>query len=500
MTLTKLLEGIIVVKLYHALYGKMAVTQDLHIAGIQYDSRKIQQGEMFVAMRGQHVDGHNFISQAIARGARVVVVENDNAAPDSFFLHAGVAKLVVPDSRKALALLSGNFYDHPSKRLRLVGITGTNGKTTTTHLIHSVLQQNGEKAGLIGTIEYKTGNEAIPATHTTPESLDLNRLLDTMVRNGCSSAVMEVSSHALVLDRVYGVDFAVAGFTNLTQDHLDFHGTMNSYFEAKRILFDGLSSSSWAVTNADDPHGHVIVDRSRASVLKFGFGPGADVQATKTSFGIDGTQITITYKDDEAVLKSPLMGRFNTENILAAFSTGIALGLPAHQIIRGIENVKAVRGRFEQVHSLRGWTAVIDYAHTPDALENCLKTIRAILPQGARIITVFGCGGDRDRGKRPLMGKIVSALSDAGIITSDNPRTEDPASIIDEIRKGMSGTAAVSIEPDRRKAIRLGLTRASAGDVVLIAGKGHEDYQIVGATKTAFDDRAEVEQFIRETA
>ncbi len=499
MTLTKLLDGITVVKLYHALYGKRAVTQDLHIAGIQYDSRKIQPGEMFVAIRGHNTDGHRFISEAMARGASVVVVENDNAAPDPMFLHTGVAKLVVPDSRKALALLSGNFYDHPSKRMRLVGVTGTNGKTTTTHLVHSVLQENGDKAGFIGTIGYKTGNEVLPATHTTPESLDLNRLLDSMVRNGCTSAVMEVSSHSLALDRVYGLNFTVAGFTNITQDHLDFHGTMDSYFEAKRMLFDDLPSSSWAVTNTDDPRGSAIVDRTRASVLKYGFGPGTDLRATKASFGIEGTRIAISHKNNETTVNSSLIGRFNAENILAAYATGVALGLPVQQIVRGIELVKTVRGRFEQVHSSRGWTAVIDYAHTPDALENCLETIRTLLSGNGKIITVFGCGGDRDKGKRPLMGKVASGLSDANIITSDNPRTEDPNVIIEEIRKGMSTGIDVEVEPDRGKAIRRGLSRASKGDVVLIAGKGHEDYQVMGTTKTAFDDRAEVERFIRET-
>jgi len=499
MTLSKVLEGVAVTKLFQTMYGKMVVTHEVEIRGIQYDSRKVARDEVFVAIRGTATDGHKFINAAIGKGARAVVVEDDSAIPDSLFMHAGVVKIVVHDSRKALAQISANFYGHPSRRLTLVGVTGTNGKTTTTYLIKSILEARGDKVGLIGTIEYKIGDETIPATHTTPESLELNQLLASMVDNGCSAVVMEVSSHSLQMRRVHGLDFSTAAFTNLTQDHLDFHGTMEEYFKAKQILFNELNSSATAVTNADDRFGMKMIEKTQAGRLSYGLSSVADIRAEDVRMNAHGTTLMVAYKGGRQQIQSSLTGRFNVANISAAYAAGVALGIPTESIRVGIAKIRSVRGRFEQIVSPRGWTAVVDYAHTPDALENCLRTIHDILPErrGNCILTVFGCGGNRDKGKRPTMGAIASSLSDVTIITSDNPRKEDPQTIIDEINIGVVKGKTVMMEVDRRKAIVMALELAQEGDVVLIAGKGHEDYQVIGEAKHHFDDREEVEQYIR---
>jgi UDP-N-acetylmuramoyl-L-alanyl-D-glutamate--2,6-diaminopimelate ligase len=499
MMLAQLLDGVLVTKLFQSKYGRFAVTHDVEVRHIQYDSRKVGQGDCFVAVRGTGVDGHRFIDIAINNGATVVVMDNDAALPDSVFLHAGVIKAVVPDSRKALAVMSANFYGRPSSRLTMIGVTGTNGKTTTAHLIRSILETAGERAGLIGTIEHMIGGTVIPATHTTPESLELNELLARMVESGCTSVSMEVSSHALHQSRVYGLPYKAAVFTNLTQDHLDYHGSMESYFRAKRLLFDELAEESWAVVNADDGWGSKMLEACRARRIAYGVNVAADVRAEKVSLSIDGTSLNVQYHGRTTAISSPLVGRFNVYNILAAFSTGLALDLPLLAITSGITGVKSVRGRFERIASPEGWTAIIDYAHTPDALEKCLETIHDILPKTnrGRIVTVFGAGGDRDRAKRPLMGSVVGRLSDLTIVTSDNPRTEGPQRIIDDIVKGIPAGAEVIQEVGRRKAIEMALDRARAGDVVLIAGKGHEDYQVIGKEKIHFSDREIVEEFIR---
>ena len=498
MVLKDLLEGVRVIKLYSGMYGKMVLTQDVSVQNIRYDSRKIGPGDMFVALRGTASDGHRFIQTAMRAGAVAVVVDDDGALPDTVFMHEGVLKIVVPDARAALARLSANFFGRPADTLRLVGVTGTNGKTTTTHLVRSIMEAHGEKAGLVGTIEYRVGGQVLPATHTTPESLELNGLLAEMIRQGCTAAVMEVSSHALAMHRVDGMKFRAGVFTNLTQDHLDYHGTMEEYLRAKKKLFEQLDSDAVAVVNADDAYGSRMVEGSAARVITYGTGNGADVRATAIALSVGGSRCTIVHGGDAREIRSSLTGRFNIANILAAYATGIGLGIPVETIRTGIAGVQVVRGRFEQIAAPSGWTAVIDYAHTPDALENCLQTIREIMPGGRRIITVFGCGGNRDRGKRPVMGRIATTLSDVTVITSDNPRKEDPLAIIGEILSGAGGAGSVQTEADRRKAIRLALAEARPGDVVLIAGKGHETYQVVGDTKHHFDDREEVEEFIRE--
>jgi UDP-N-acetylmuramoyl-L-alanyl-D-glutamate--2,6-diaminopimelate ligase len=426
------------------------------------------------------------------------VVENDSAAPDPLFIHAGVAKIVVADPRKALAQMAGNFYRHPSRHLRLIGVTGTNGKTTTSLLIKSILEAWGNRVGLIGTIQYAFGTESIPATHTTPESLELNQLLAKMVQHGCTSVVMEVSSHSLAMSRVFGLDFSMAVFTNLTQDHLDFHVSMEEYFRAKKLLFDGLPQQAHAIVNVDDTYGRRIAEAVNAKTITFGTGRGSAVSPRNISVSLAGTEFLVEYAGTSHPVRSSLIGRFNVSNILAAYAAGVGLGIGTQTIAKGIADLKSVRGRFQQIPSPQGWVAVVDYAHTPDALENCLQTIRDMVPMhgAARVITVFGCGGNRDRGKRPMMGRIASQLSDITVITSDNPRNEDPRAIIDEIRSGVAPGKKVIIEVDRRKAIRCGLKEAAHGDVVLIAGKGHEDYQVIGTEKHHFDDQEEVRSFI----
>lgn len=499
MTLSRVLDGVPVTKMFQTLYGKMVVTHEVEVRGIQYDSRKIGRDEMFVAIKGGTTDGHKFIDRAVAGGAKIVVVEDDSAMADSYFMHAGVVKIVVGNSRKALAQMSANLFDHPSQKLRLVGVTGTNGKTSTAYLIKSILEARGEKVGLIGTIEYKIGQEIIPSTHTTPESLELNQLLATMVLQGCSSAVVEVSSHSLALHRVYGLNFAAAVFTNLTQDHLDFHLTMKEYFRAKKTLFDSLSADATGITNSDDPYGKKAIADTSAAALTYGIESG-DVRASNINLTLQGTSFTVNYENSSSKVKSTLIGRFNVENILAAFATGVSLGVEREKIVDGIANLRAVPGRFQQFISPEGWIAVVDYAHTHDALENCLRTIREIVPsdQRGRIITVFGAGGNRDKGKRPLMGRVATEYSDSTIITSDNPRHEDPLQIIKEIKKGVLPDKQVIVEPDRRKAIVMALQMARSGDIVFFAGKGHENYQIIRDEKIHFDDREEVETYIRK--
>jgi UDP-N-acetylmuramoyl-L-alanyl-D-glutamate--2,6-diaminopimelate ligase len=498
MNLTKLLDGVQVTKMFQLQFGRMAVTQDVEVHSVQYDSRKVSPNDCFVAIHGGGVDGHTYVSAAIDRGANVVVLENDATLPDSYFMHTGVVKIVVPDSRKALAILSANYFGHPSKSLKLVGVTGTNGKTTTTHLVRSIFETAGMKTGLVGTIEYRIGDEIISATHTTPESLELNELFALMVKQGCSAASMEVSSHALHQSRVYGLDFDAAVFTNLTQDHLDYHGTMDAYFQAKKMLFDQLQPSASAVTNLDDPYGQMIFSSTPAARMTYSTQHAADVEAKNIRLSIDGTTFEIVHNNETTTITTALVGRFNVYNILAAFSAGIALGIPKDTIRRGVEQVHSVRGRFEKIRSPRGWTAIVDYAHTPDALEKCLRTIHEALPEERRgkIIAVFGAGGDRDKSKRPLMGAVAGTLSDFAIVTSDNPRTEDPATILEEIIHGLPKGTKFIRELDRRTAIQKAIRLAQPGDVVLVAGKGHEDYQIIGTKKIHFSDREVVEEFL----
>ena len=467
--------------------------QDQEITGITYDSRRVMPGNLFVAVRGERTDGHRFVDAAIDRGATAVMLERDAG------LSPRVTRIKVGDTRHTMALAAAEFFHHPSQQLKVVGITGTNGKTTTTFMVKGLMDAAGIPAGLLGTVQYEIGQRVIPASRTTPESVEIQNMMSQMVRTGCAGVAMEVSSHALDQQRVAGVDFDVAVFTNLTQDHLDYHGSMEEYFNAKKILFDSLDSDSVAIANADDTWGMQIAASSRARTFSYGVAEHADVRATDIRLSIQGTSCTVWFKNQQTTMTTPLVGQFNVYNILAAYSTGLALGHSPDTLAAGIRSVKSVRGRFERIASPKGWAAIIDYAHTPDALEKCLQTLHDVLPRDGRgrIITVFGAGGDRDRTKRPLMGSVAGQLSDIIIVTSDNPRTENPQRIIDEIVAGIPRGAHVTQEVDRRAAIHSALQQARSGDVVLVAGKGHEDYQVIGKEKIHFSDREIVEELIR---
>lgn len=500
MTLGQLLENVPVSKMFQTTFGAMAVTHDVEIAGIQYNSAKIQRGEMFVALRGSKTDGHQYVTDAISRGATAVVMEDDDAVPDSYFMHTGVVKIVVSSSRRALAKLAAAWYQYPAKSMRLIGVTGTNGKTTTAYLIRHLLQQSKRYplVGLIGTIETIVGTEQVPATHTTPESLELHEHLLKMKNVGCSAVVMEVSSHALHQQRVFGLDFDEAVFTNLTQDHLDYHLTMDEYFGAKKSLFDTLSTGAIAVTNADDPWGSKIVRDCTARRMTYGLSPGADVQADAVALAMSGTTYSVKTPTATYAINTPLVGRFNISNALGATAVCLSIGINGTEIQEGLRSFTAAPGRFERLDSSKGWCAVIDYAHTPDALEKCLATIGEVMPleNRGRIITVFGAGGDRDKGKRPLMGYIAEEKSDIVIVTSDNPRTEDPNAIIRNICAQLRRPEKVVCEPDRAAAIQQACAMACPGDVVLIAGKGHEEYQVIGTEKRHFSDKETVQHYL----
>jgi UDP-N-acetylmuramoyl-L-alanyl-D-glutamate--2,6-diaminopimelate ligase len=383
--------------------------------------------------------------------------------------------------------------------MTMVGITGTNGKTTTTHIVRELLEVSGKQSGLIGTIDYRFGDEIIAATHTTPESLDLQELLKKMMDKNCKASVMEVSSHALHQHRVHGIEYDVAVFTNLTQDHLDYHGSMEKYFEAKRMLFDSLSRDAWAIVNVDDEWGQKLFEGVSSKKLSFGTSDTASVKATKVSLSTNGTKFSILHNGTETTVETPLLGRFNVANLLAAFAAGIALGIDTTTMQKTFRTISPVRGRFERIISPKGWTAIIDYAHSPDALEKALYAVRDILGTSTKgnIITVFGCGGNRDRKKRPMMARVATELSNITVVTSDNPRHENPEAIIDEVMTGVNAGAKVYRESDRKRAIHLALEMSKENDVVLIAGKGHEEYQVIGDEKFPFSDRAVVEEYLR---
>lgn len=470
----------------------------LPIKGIAYDSRQVGPGDLFVSIEGFQSDGHFFIAQAIKRGAVAVVMER------KLKLASEIAWAVVPDSRRALALLSARFFGNPSDKLTLIGVTGTNGKTTTTSLIADILSAAGQKTGLIGTIHSKIGERIIPSSHTTPESTDLQGLLREMLSDQVGACVMEVSSHALALQRVEGCEFDLALFTNLTREHLDLHGSMEEYLAAKLRLFEGLKkpgvkkAAKLAVVNADDPAAASFLRAAGGSGLTYGLNATADVYATEVHTGVQGVRFKVEGVLGSCVLNLHLAGLFNVYNALAAFCAGVLLGVPLAVVKDALENVSGVPGRFERVYAGQDFTVIVDYAHTPDGLENVLKAARRLTHE--ELIVVYGCGGDRDRGKRPLMGSIAAEYSDIQIITSDNPRTEDPMKIIADILEGQPAPfleETYLVEPDRRKAIERAVRMARWGDVLVIAGKGHEDYQIIGTEKVPFDDRKEVVQAIR---
>ena len=447
------------------------------VAGLDYDSRRVKPGWCFVAMRGDSTDGNRFIDQAFANGA--VAVVSDSVAP-----REGIAWAVVPHGRRALARLSANFYRHPAEKLTITGITGTNGKTTTSFILSRMLRAAGRKLALLGTVEYRIGNETLPAPHTTPEALELNQVFSKAVNVGCTEAVLEVSSHALEQQRVFGIPFEVAVFTNLTRDHLDYHGTMDAYLAAKASLVPQLSHDGVAVVNDDDRAWDALPVAPRR--VTFGVtSTRADVRAERLEFDSAGSTWRLTTKDASADVHLSLMGDFNVANALGAAAAAFALGMPVPIIAHRLDTQPQVPGRLEIVGARP--TVLRDYAHTPDALERALAALRPFTP-GA-LIAVFGAGGDRDRGKRPLMGQVAARLADRVIITSDNPRTEDPERILDDIAAALTPGHFERIE-DRRAAIEYAIATADpALDVVLLAGKGHEDYQVRGTTKYPFDEK-----------
>jgi UDP-N-acetylmuramyl-tripeptide synthetase len=468
------------------------------VRALTADSRRVEPGDCFVAVPGFKQDARRFVPDAVGRGARLVVTEGEPLPG------LAVAQVVVPSARRALARLADAFYGHPSAALTVVGITGTNGKTTTSYLVDALLRARGLRTGILGTIQYVLGDEARPAGQTTPEALDIQEMLAEMRERGIGGVAMEVSSHALALARVDGIEFDVAVFTNLTQDHLDFHGTLDEYRRAKRRLFEQLATSPkpkrTAVVNADDPAGAEMVRGLDVPALAFGLGPAATVRAVERTSSLDGIRMRVQTPAGALALASPLIGEHNVLNLLGAVATGLALGLAPAAIAAALAPVSAVPGRFEQVRAGQPFLVVVDYAHTPDALERVLETARKITP--GRLGVVFGCGGDRDRTKRPIMGEIAARRADRLWATSDNPRSERPAAILDEIAVGVARVAGGSdrcvSEPDRRRAIRDALTWAAAGDTVVIAGKGHETYQIVGADVLPFDDRAVAREILAE--
>jgi UDP-N-acetylmuramoyl-L-alanyl-D-glutamate--2,6-diaminopimelate ligase len=464
---------------------------DPHVNGIEYDSRRVKPGNVFVAMKGETSDGNQFIDQAIANGA--VAVVTDSAVEQE---RANVAWAQVPHGRRALARLSANFYKRPAERMAVTGITGTNGKSTTAFLLESLLQAEGRKTALIGTIEYHVAGRILPAPHTTPEPLDLNRLLGEGLGKGVTEGVMEVSSHALAQQRVFAIPFDVGVFTNLTRDHLDYHGTMEEYFAAKRVLFEGCGTSPprVAVLNTDDEYGRALISKSLKSgskVLTYGLNSG-DVHAKNVEITSRGTRFQLITPGGEVALFSPLIGQVNVYNILAAAGAAQERGCSLEAIARGVMSLVRVPGRFERVDCGQPFTVVVDYAHTDDALRNLTTLARGFVNQAglkAKVITLFGCGGDRDRAKRPLMGEVAGRGSDFVVLTSDNPRSEDPLTIMNDAVVGVQRAGAkYTMEPDRRKAIGMAIERAGPGDIVLIAGKGHEKVQVSREGSVAFDD------------
>ncbi len=474
---------------------ELRATADPEITSVVYDSRRVSPGALFVCIRGGKFDGHDFIAQVIEAGASALVVEDPERVPAD----AGIPFVIVPSTRDALPILGTSFYEHPSRRLKLVGVTGTNGKTTTTYLIESMLGNAGRPTGVIGTLGARMRGIEVETERTTPESVDLQALFARMVSEGIEAAAMEVSSHALYMQRTVGCEFDIGVFTNLTQDHLDFHRTLEEYFGTKLMLFREYPKRSdkpfTGIVNIDDPYGGRVVEATDGSVLTYGVRNPADIRASQVYATARGVEFHTVCPAGEFDVRMRLGGLFNVYNSLAAVGVGVALGLSVEEIKTGLEAVPAVAGRFESVDCGQDFAVIVDYAHTPDGLENVLRSAREITEN--RLLVVFGCGGDRDRAKRPIMGRIASELADVCVVTSDNPRTEEPSSIVDEIMTGIDGDrSSVEVDVDRRGAIERALKMAEPGDIVVIAGKGHETYQVFKNETIHFDDREVVRELL----
>jgi UDP-N-acetylmuramoyl-L-alanyl-D-glutamate--2,6-diaminopimelate ligase len=460
---------------------------DLEIRGISCDSRRVSEGYLYVAVEGNLFDGHNFIPEAIKKGARAIIVQNSKFK----IQNSKIPIFIVKDTRIALAKLAAKFYRTQKSSLKFIGITGTNGKTTVSYLIESILRRSRFRVGVIGTINYRlNGKEISSAINTTPSPLELHLLLSEMARENADFVVMEVSSHALDQERVYGIDFNYAVYTNLSQDHLDYHKNLKDYFLAKAKLFEGLRPDSFAIINSDDRFSKELKKKTRAKIFTYGIESLSDIRAENIKWDLEGLRFNVKAKEFDFQIKSKLIGYYNVYNILAAVSTALNLGIDIQIIKSAIGNLRDIPGRLERIDSERNFKVFVDYAHTPEAIKNVLFTLKNFK---RRLICVFGCGGQRDREKRPKMGKIVSELSDYFIITNDNPRNEDPREIISDILKGVK-TKNFEIILDRREAIRKALSLASEGDIVAILGKGHERYQIIEDKKIPFDDREVVKE------
>ena len=463
---------------------------DIDIAAIAFDSRKVAQNTLFVAQAGTAVDGHDYIGKALDSGATAIVCERipeEVAERDACFI-------IVKDSSKALGELACQWYGQPSKHLTLVGVTGTNGKTTIATLLYKLVRGLGYKAGLLSTVVNYIEDEAVASTHTTPDALELNSLLKRMVDAGCTYAFMEVSSHSIAQERIAGLDFDGAIFTNLTRDHIDFHKTFDNYRDTKKRLFDSLKKNAFAITNKDDKNGLIMTQNCQASVCTYSTRALADYRAQILEEGFDGMLLQVNNQE----VFVPLVGRFNVSNILAIYGAAVSLGFEPTEVLRVLSTLKPVNGRFESIASPKGWTAIIDYAHTPDAVENVINTINEIRKPGSRLITIVGCGGNRDKGKRPMMASLAKHGSDRLILTSDNPRDEEPADILKDMIAGLTEAEQrdTLIIEDREMAIRTACMMAEAGDVILVAGKGHEDYQIIKGVKHHFDDHEVVRKYM----
>ncbi|MDG1914807.1 MAG: UDP-N-acetylmuramoyl-L-alanyl-D-glutamate--2,6-diaminopimelate ligase [Crocinitomix sp.] len=465
-------------------------TLELELSQVDFDSRTVKQNSVFVAVKGTQVDGHEFIAKAIELGAIAIVCE---VMPEDRV--KGVTYVQVKDSHQALALLAANFYGNPSLELKMIGVTGTNGKTTTTALLHDVFTDLGYKSGLLSTVVNKIGEKEIPATHTTPNPIALNALLREMVDEGCLYCFMEVSSHAIHQNRVAGLDFDIAGFTNISHDHLDYHKTFKEYIYAKKKFFDDLSSNATAIINSDDSNGVVMVQNSKATVKTMALKTVADYKVKIIENTFSGLVLNLNQHE----LWINLIGGFNAYNLLLVYAVAIELGIEEMDVLRAISKLKSVEGRFEHLRSDGGIVAIIDYAHTPDALKNVLATIQSVRTRNEQVITVVGCGGDRDRTKRPLMAEISAVLSDKVILTSDNPRTENPEKIIDEMKVGVpvDRSSKVMAITNREEAIKVACALAVPGDIVLVAGKGHEKYQEINGERFPFDDLTLVKETLK---
>ncbi len=475
----KLLKDI----LYKVRIEQVVGSTNTAVEHLAFDSRVVTAFTAFVATRGTQVDGHAFIDKALAAGAVAVICETLPAE-----LKEGITYVRVPDAAEALGLMADNFHDQPSRKLKLVGITGTNGKTSTATLLFRLFRALGYKCGLISTVEVRIGQRTIPSTHTTPDAVRVNELLAEMVAEKVTHCFMEVSSHSVVQQRIAGLHFAGAVFTNITHDHLDYHGTFDAYIKAKKGFFDVLPASAFALVNADDVHSGVMVQNTKATKRSFAVKGMADHRARIVENQLTGLHLNIDGHD----LYARLIGEFNASNLLAVYAVAVLLGEPVMNVLTALSDLEPPRGRFQIVRSSTGIIGIVDYAHTPDALKNVLSTINEVCGEHEQVITVVGCGGDRDRAKRPVMARIAVELSAQVVLTSDNPRSEDPMVILNEMRAGIApGDAARTwVNPDRREAIRQAVGMARPGDVVLLAGKGHETYQEVQGVKHPFDDVA----------